>query len=228
MKTPNHFKLESENSPRERFLREGAATLSDSELLSLLMGSPSGNHSPLELAQMLLERAQGSLVELSRMSPAQINQSVGVGATRSVALAAALELGRRRQAETTMHKEHIVGSVDINSIFEPLLRDLPHEEVWLLLLTGSKRIIERVQLSKGGTSDSPVDIRIIAREALTRKAAGVILVHNHPAGNSSPSQKDLQVTRAVAQGLALLEIRLLDHIIIGDGNSFSFAENKLI
>ncbi len=228
MKEPKHFALDAQNSIRDRFLQQGAAGLTDCELLSLLIGGGSGKHSPEDLAQNLLERAHGSLVELSRMSPAQINQSSAVGATRAVVIAAALELGRRRQVEGVMHKEHIVGSVDIIALFEPLLRDLPHEEVWMLLLTGSKRIIERVQLSKGGTSSSAIDIRVIARAALERKAAGVVLVHNHPTGNSTPSSTDMEITRSVAQGLALLDIRLLDHIIIGDNNSFSFAEKSLI
>ncbi|MFI3294406.1 MAG: DNA repair protein RadC [Rikenellaceae bacterium] len=215
-------------SVREKFLSLGASALSDAEILSLLLGAGNSQRTPLELATQLLEDAQGSLVSLSRMTPAQINISEGIGASRAILVSAALELGRRRQAEGVMHKEKILGSRDIIDLFSPLLRDLPHEEVWLLLLTGSKRIIDRVLLSKGGSSNSAVDIRVVARIALERKASGVVLVHNHPHGDPTPSSHDIDITRRVSNGLMLLDIRLLDHIIIGDSASSSCAELGLL
>lgn len=217
-----------DDRPREKFLSQGAAALSDDELLAILIGSGSGQLSAVGLARSLIDYAGGNLTELSRMSVGRLQQINGIGFSKAVTIAAALELGRRRQADSIPRDEKIIGSMDIAAMFIPLLSDLPYEEVWVVLLSSSKKILEKYRLSSGGSVNSPIDSRLIMRRALDRVASGLVLVHNHPSGDTLPSEYDITATRQLKNAAAFFDIRLLDHIVVGDGKSFSFAEKGLL
>lgn len=208
--------------PTDKLLAQGATTLANDELLSLVMGVET------VVARGLLESVGHSLMELGRATPAQLSLLDGVTASRAVRLSAAMELGRREQSEKVEKQVRIVGSVDIVALFEPIMRSLAYEEVWLVMLSNSKNIIEKVRLSSGGTVNSPIDIKLVLKNAVQHLACGVVVVHNHPSGNCAPSQYDIDITRRLKNALEIIDVRLLDHIIIGRGDSFSFAERGLI
>ncbi len=191
--------------PHEKLMHCGAAALTDAELLAVLIGSGTFEHSAVEIGHLLLESVNGSLVELGRKPLSELQTFNGIGLARGVSIAAALELGRRRRAA-----------------------DLPHEEVWILLLARSKRIIERFRVSQGGIEATVIDPRIIIRRALDRNASGIVLVHNHPSGDARPSEQDMLNTQKVRLAASYFDIRLLDHVIIAESDTFSFAEHGLL
>lgn len=219
---------DEEDRPREKLMSRGASALTDAELLAVLIGSGTTGYSAVEVGAALLDWADGSLVELGRKDPAELQSFHGIGLARGVSIAAALELGRRRKAEDLPTPQYIRGSIDIVSIFQPLLSDLPHEEVWVLLLTKAKKIIERFRISQGSVDNSVIDPRIIVRRALERNATGIILVHNHPSGSPLPSEGDTLNTSKLKLAAAYFDMKLLDHVIISDRDTFSFAEHGLL
>lgn len=217
-----------QDRPREKLMSRGASALTDAELLAVLIGSGTVEHSAVEIGRLLLDSVGGSLVELGRKSLSELQTFNGIGLARGVSIAAALELGRRRRAEEIPTPDYIAGSTDIVTIFQPLLSDLPHEEVWVMLLSRSKRIIERFRVSQGGIEGSVIDPRIVIRRALDRNASGIVLVHNHPSGNAYPSEQDILNTHKVQLAASYFDMRLLDHVIIADTEPFSFAERGLL
>lgn len=217
-----------QDRPREKLMSRGASALTDAELLAVLIGSGTVENSAVEIGRQLLDSVGGSLVELGRKSLSDLQTFNGIGLARGVSIAAALELGRRRRAADIPTPDYIAGSTDIVTIFQPLLSDLPHEEVWVLLLSRSKRIIERFRVSQGGIEGSVIDPRIVIRRALDRNAAGIVLVHNHPSGNAYPSEQDILNTHKVQLAASYFDMRLLDHVIIADTEPFSFAERGLL
>lgn len=219
---------DEQDRPREKLMSLGASALTDAELLAVLIGSGTVENSAVEIGKLLLDSVQGSLVELGRKQLAELRTFNGIGLARGVSISAALELGRRRRAADIPTPDYISGSADIVTIFQPLLSDLPHEEVWVMLLSRSKRIIERFRASQGGVDGSVIDPRLVIRRALDRNASGIILVHNHPSGNAYPSEADIQNTNKVQLAASYFDMRLLDHVIIADPNPFSFAERGLL
>lgn len=218
-----------EDRPREKLMSLGAAALSDAELLSVLIGGGTAECSALDIGHRLLLSVDGSLAELGRVELSALRLFKGIGLARGVTIAAALELGRRRGASEATPQDSISGSRDLVGIFRPLLCELPYEEVWVVLLSRSKRIIEKFRLSMGSSAASVIDPRPIVRRALERNAAGIVLVHNHPSGSVTPSDDDLYSTSKVRLAASYFDIRLLDHLIITDGGeAFSFAENNLL
>lgn len=217
-----------QDRPREKLMSRGASALTDAELLAVLIGSGTVEHSAVEIGRMLLDSVGGSLVALGRKSLLELQTFNGIGLARGVSIAAALELGRRRRAADIPTPDYIAGSADIVAIFQPLLSDLPHEEVWVILLSRSKRIIERFRVSQGGLEGSVIDPRIVIRRALDRNASGIVLVHNHPSGNAYPSEQDILNTNKVQLAASYFDMRLLDHVIIADTSPFSFAERGLL
>lgn len=217
-----------QDRPREKLMSRGASALTDAELLAVLIGSGTVENSAVEIGKQLLDSVGGSLVELGRKSLSDLQTFNGIGLARGVSIAAALELGRRRRAADISTPDYISGSTDIVTIFQPLLSDLPHEEVWVMLLSRSKRIIEKFRAGQGGIEGSVIDPRIVIRRALDRNASGIVLVHNHPSGNAYPSEQDILNTNKVQLAASYFDMRLLDHVIIADTEPFSFAERGLI
>lgn len=208
---------------REKLLHQGTTSLSDAELLSVLLGKGEGGRSALELAEKVLEKT-GSLLQLSLIDPKRLRMIENLGIGRAVHVATALELGRRFRAQETQTKESIESDRDVIDLFQAQLAPLTHEEFWVVYLNRSNKILEKVRVSQGGVSGTVVDIRLIVKRALERLASAILLVHNHPSGNASPSDQDRQITRQLCQATALFDIQVVDHVIITAGACFSFRQ----
>ncbi|MGE0090242.1 MAG: DNA repair protein RadC [Bacteroidales bacterium] len=217
-----------EDRPREKLLKKGIASLSDAELIAILIGTGTRNESAVELAKKVLKNANNNLNELGKLEIKELQKSKGIGEAKAIIITAALELGRRRKGTNIIEKQKISSSNDVFEIFQPLLGDLPHEEFWILLLNRSNKIIDRFKISQGGISGTVIDARLILKAAIEKLASSIILCHNHPSGNKMPSDADDSVTKKLVDGGKLLDIKVLDHLIISDTQFFSYAdEGKL-
>lgn len=218
----------AEDRPREKMILKGASALSDAELLAILIGSGSQEESAVSLMQRVLQSCHNDLGALGKWELQDFKKFKGLGEAKSISIMAALELGKRRNENEVIERTCISSSADIFKIFHPLLRDLPTEEFWILLLNQGNRLIDKVCISKGGIDQTTADVRVILREALLQRATQIILVHNHPSGNTRPSQEDKRLTQTVKKCAETMNIRLTDHVIITDGNFFSFNDEGLM
>lgn len=201
--------------PRERLRAVGARHLSIRELMALLVGSGGAGGSAMEVAGRILERADGSLRRLAAADPATLEAVPGVGRATAARVAAALELGRRAGAEGTGDDDPIRGPADVFRRMGPRLRDLPQEEFHALLLNTRHRVVREVPVTRGILDASLIHPREVFRAAVVEGAAGVILVHNHPSGDPTPSPEDRAVTRQLAAAGRALGIPVLDHVVVG-------------
>jgi len=218
-----------EDRPRERLLSKGVNTLSNAELLAIILRSGTREETVVELSQRILQSCSNDLSRLGKISANQLMADFrGVGEAKAIGIIAALELGKRRKAEDINTRKKIICSLDIYNYFHPFLCDLQHEEFWALFLNHSNRIIDRFKVSQGGISQTVVDGKLIYKEAISRLASFVVLCHNHPSGTHLPSPQDNTVTLRIKNGLELLEIYLLDHIILTDGKYYSYADEGRI
>ncbi len=213
-----------EDRPREKMLLKGYAALSDAELIAILLGSGSKGESAVALSQRILASVGNNLNDLGKRSLKDLQKFKGVGEAKAITVAAALELGRRRQLSDISIRPKVSNSRDAYDAIASLVVDLKHEEFWVLWLNRANEIFGRERMSSGGTAGTVVDIKIILKSALEVGAAGFIAVHNHPSGNARPSHQDEALTRKLKQAGALLEIPLLDHLIIADRQYYSFAD----
>jgi DNA repair protein RadC len=218
-----------EDRPREKLLLKGAPTLSDSELLAILIGSGNDRETAVELSKRILQKADNDLHKLGRLEVTDfIDNFRGIGAAKAVTIVAALELGKRRKETEKPKREKITSSTSAYNILFPMLADLAHEEVWALLLDSANQVIAPIQVSKGGISTTVIDNRLILREALNRYATSIILAHNHPSGSCKPSPQDMQTTKKLKEAARCMDILLYDHLVIAEKEFFSFADNNLI
>ena len=217
-----------DDRPREKLLLKGRISLSDAELIAILIGSGSRNESAVSLSQRILASANNNLNELGRLSIAELMQFKGIGKAKAISIAAAMELGRRRRAAEALERKKITSSHSVFEYLQPILGELPHEEFWILYLNNSNKIIKSAQLSKGGITGTVVDVRLTFKEALQLGAVGIILAHNHPSGTLKPSQADIQLTKKLKTAGESLDIKVLDHLIITEKAYFSFADENLI
>lgn len=217
-----------EDRPREKLIRKGISSLSDTELLAILISSGTRKKSAVDLGRELLSMVNNNLNSLGKLSVSDLRKLHGIGPARAVTIAAALELGRRRKLAEVPDICQIKSSQDVAGIFQPLLSDLSHEEFWVLFLNRSNKVIDRMKISQGGISGTVTDIRIIMKKAVENLASGIIVCHNHPSGNLSPSESDTNITRKIRDAGNLMDIQLLDHLIISDRDYYSFADNGLI
>ena len=217
-----------EDRPREKMMLKGASALSDAELLAILIGSGNQEESAVALMQRVLQTCHNDLSALSKWELRDFKQFKGLGEAKSINILAALELGRRRSDAKGLERTNIRSSADIFEIFHPLMRDLPTEEFWILLLNQANKVIDKVCISKGGIDQTAVDVRLILREALLQRATQIILIHNHPSGNIRPSKEDRNLTQAVKKSAEAMNIRLTDHVIVADGAFFSFNDEGLM
>ena len=216
-----------DDRPREKFLLKGKSTLSDSELLAILIGSGSRNESAVQLCQRILASYENNLNTLGKMSVSQLMQFKGIGEAKAISIAAALELGRRRRAEDAIELKKITSSKAVFDIMQPIIGELPHEEFWVLYLNNSNKVIYKAQLSKGGITGTVVDIRIIFKMAFEQNATGLILSHNHPSGKLIASEADLKITKRIKEAGQTLEIQVLDHLIITENGYLSFQDEGI-
>lgn len=217
-----------EDRPREKMLLKGKAALTDSELIAILIGSGSVDENAIVLAKRILESVNNNLSELGRRSIKDLMKFKGIGEAKAITIAAALEMGRRRQFSDVMQRDSIMCSRDTFDAMLPQLIDLPHEEFWILLLNQANHIIGRTRISIGGVSGTVVDSKLIFKPAIEALATGIILVHNHPSGNLKPSGADIDLTRKLKQAGIYLDINILDHVIIAFNGYFSFADENML
>ena len=217
-----------EDRPREKLLLKGISALSDAELLAILIGSGNSAESAVELAQRILRDSENNINLLGKLSVKELIKNYkGIGEAKAITISAALELGKRRKYEA-VRNDKIGCSKDVFELFHPILSDLPNEEVWMLLLNRSNRIVDRIRIAQGGTAAATVDTKIILKNAILQLASGIILCHNHPSGNCDPSKEDRALTARVKAAAANMDIALLDHVIICDDCFYSFADEGQI
>lgn len=214
--------------PRERLLHKGAWSLSNAELLAILLVTGSRKEHALALARRLLGGGEEPLKALGRMTAAQLMTFPGIGPGKAVTLVAAMELARRYTRGPVIASQTIRQSRDAHGQLTPLFADLMHEEFWVLYLNNANRVQFRFQVSKGGLTSTLVDVRIILKKALELGAVGLILAHNHPSGNLRPSKSDIQITRKAKKAAAIMDIKLLDHLIVHGSEYYSFADEQLL
>ena len=229
--TPAYLKIKEwspDDRPREKLLQKGRSALTDAELVAILLGSGTATTSAVDVAKNILAKADNSLHELARLSVKDLMKIRGIGAARAITVVAAMELGRRRSELDQDEKPKITCSRDVFELLKPTLMDVPHEEFWVLLLNRANRVIKSVQVSQGGVSGTVADPRIIFKSALEELASGIILAHNHPSGNLTASQADIQLTRKLKDGARLLDVQVLDHLILAGQKYYSFADEGLL
>lgn len=215
-----------EDRPREKLEAKGAEALTKSELLAILIGSGTKKKSAVKLMEELMRECDDKLVLLSRMTVDELTKIQGIGSAKAITIIAAMELGRRRsQEEVTMTLMQVKDAGQIYRYMHPLMRDLNYEECWALLLNNNARLIKRVKLSQGGRTETLVDVRILLKHALLAEATSMILVHNHPSGSCRPSKEDIRLTEHVKTAGTTMNIKLLDHVIVTDGDYYSFSED---
>jgi len=210
------LELPPEQRPRERLRRVGSRSLSHAELLALVLGTGVGGESVLRLADRVLAATGGRLRPLASDTPADLERLPGIGRAGSARILAALELGRRAAEEGLPERPHIRGPSDVFRLMGPRLRDLPHEEFHALLLNTQHRVLTDVQVTRGILDASLIHPREVFRPAIVENAAAVILVHNHPSGDPSPSPEDRAVTRQMKDAGEVVGIRVLDHVVVGE------------
>lgn len=218
--------MAEEDRPREKLMLYGKASLSDAELIAILIGSGTVENNAIQLAGKILQAVNGNLTELGRRSLKDLMKFKGIGEARAITIAAALELGRRRQLSDLIQRDRIECAQDIYEVILPEMIDLPHEEFWVILLNRASNIIGKQRISSGGVSNVAVDAKLVFRPAIEALASSIILVHNHPSGNLNPSQSDLDLTRKLTQAGKTLDISVLDHLIVSAGGYYSFADNN--
>lgn len=218
-----------DDRPREKLLQKGASVLSDAELISILIGSGTRNESAVGLARRVMQKADNDLNILARLTPTELSNSIkGIGYAKAVTIIAAMELSRRRRKVTQSEQDVIKESSDVYNIFLPDLGDLSYEEFWILLLNHANKVVAKVKIASGGVHQTIVDVKLLFKYALDRLATGIILCHNHPSGNLFPSASDKLLTNKIVDGAKFLDIRILDHVIIGRDEYFSFADEHLL
>jgi DNA repair protein RadC len=216
------------DKPREKLMEKGKEALSNAELIAILLGSGNPKESAVALSQRIMHSIENNLVELSKLGIKELQEFNGIGEAKAISIIAAMELGRRRRESEVMKKAQIRSSKDVFELMQPVLADKNYEEFWILLTNRANKVIRKIQISDGGVSGTVADPKRIFKHALENLASGIILCHNHPSSNLTPSQEDIHITRKAKHGGKLLDIQVLDHLIFGDEKYYSFAdEGKL-
>jgi len=217
-----------DDRPREKLLLKGKYSLSDAELIAILIGTGNKKESAVDIAKKILKGSQNSIVALSRQTVNDLQSYHGIGEAKAINIIAALEMGRRRQGAEVLEREKITCSKDVFSIFQSLLGDKMYEYFWILLLDRANKVISTELISEGGVSGTVADPKKIFKITLERNASSIILCHNHPSGNIEPSEADIRLTRKLKDAGDLLDIQVLDHLIIGENKYYSFADENMI
>ena len=216
-----------DDQPREKLRDKGPQSLSNAELLAILIGSGTPGTSAVELMQDVLKDCKNNLNTLGKMSIRDLCTYKGIGEAKAITILAACELGKRRQAETPEERPDLGTATRIYNHMHPVMQDLDVEEFWVLLMNQHYRLIKKVRISRGGITETPVDIRIIIKEAVLANCTILAVCHNHPSGNLSPSHADNDLTKRIKRACELMDIHFLDHVIVTDGQYFSFKEQGL-
>ncbi len=216
----------TDERPREKMNAAGVVSLNDSELLAVIINSGTKDKSAVDVARTLLGSAGNSLRNLSRFSLEQLCAIPGIGAAKASKILAAFALASRAESETWETEPVIRSAEDVVKILGPLMRDLKHEECWVLYLNKGNRLISKERISIGGLSATIIDFRIVIKKAIEKLASSIVIAHNHPSGNPRPGEMDRRMTKQLREAAAVLDIALLDHVIISGNRFYSFSEEN--
>lgn len=217
-----------DDRPREKMLLKGRNSLSDAELLAILIGTGTGKKSAVDLGRELLGLTQGDLNAFGKLRIAQLCQVKGIGHSKAISILAALELGRRRKEQEPVKKTKVNTSGVVYNAIRPYFADLSHEEFYCVYLDRANNLLAIRQISIGGLEGTYVDAKVIYKHGLDLSAASLILAHNHPSGNLKPSHNDIQLTKRIREFGTMIEMPVLDHLIVTDNGYFSFADNGVL
>ncbi len=217
-----------DDRPREKLLLKGKDTLSNSELIAILIGSGNREESAVALAKRILTTIEGDLNQLAKMSVADLKKFKGIGEAKAISIVTALELGRRQRLQESLELPKITCSRDIFNVMHPIIAELLHEEFWIVFLNNANKVIGKQQLSKGGITATVVDVRLLFKRVLEVGATSIIIAHNHPSGTLKPSLQDHKITEKLKNAGQLLDVKVLDHLIITAKDYYSFADEGLM
>ncbi len=217
-----------DDRPREKLILKGSSALSDAELLAILIGSGNMEDSAVELSRKILKSANDNLIELSRLSIHDLQKFRGIGEAKATNIVAALELGKRRRSAEALERQSIRSSKDAFESIYGTASDLSYEKFWILLLDQANKVLRIIEISEGGVAGTVADPKKIFRKALEYNASNIILCHNHPSGQLKPSQADKNITTKIVQAGQMLDIKVLDHLIIGHNDYYSFSDEGLL
>jgi DNA repair protein RadC len=227
----NHLSIKAwaeEDRPREKLLLKGKSALTDAELLGILIGSGIQNMTAVELGKVILQSVGNDLNQLARLNVKDLSKFKGIGEAKAITIVSALEMGRRRKNAEIPERPRITCSRDAYEVLKPHLLDLPHEEFWILLLNRANQVMKCERISSGGVSGTVADPKMIFKTALENLSSAIILSHNHPSGNLTPSEADKNLTKRLREAGTYLEIPVLDHVIFTDNGYLSFADEGLL
>ncbi len=217
-----------DDRPREKLLNKGAASLSNAELIAILISSGNHNESAVELSKRILNDVNDNFSELARLTLSDLQKYKGIGEAKAITIAAALELGRRRSTSVLTDKPQVKDSKTAYILLQKELGDLNYESFCVVLLNRANKVLKTVRISDGGITGTVVDQRKVFKIALDNNATSIILGHNHPSGQLTPSDADIQLTKKMKEAGIVLDLPVLDHIIVGDGNYYSFADEGIM
>ena len=218
----------TDDRPREKMQAKGAAALSNSELLAILINNGSKEKSALEIAKDVLALCQNNLNELGKLTTNDLQKLKGIGAAKAITIAAALEIGRRRQGSELLSKTVVRTSGEIAQYLKTALRDYSHEVFAVVFLNRANKIISFQIISTGGLTGTVADPRIILKKAIEAEACSIVLSHNHPSGSLKPSRADEMLTKRIKEAAVLLDMNVIDHIIVSEDGYYSFADEGII
>ncbi len=217
-----------DDKPREKLLHKGPAALSNAELIAILIGSGNSDESAVALAKRMMNEVGDSFAELARLTIPDLQKYKGIGEAKAITIAAALELGRRRSTSVLNEKPQVKDSKTAFILLHKELGDLNYESFCILVLNRANKVLKTVRISDGGITGTVVDPRKVFKIALDNNATSIILGHNHPSGQLTPSDADIQLTKKMKEAGVMLDLPVLDHIIVGDGNYYSFADEGIM
>ncbi|MDE7406993.1 MAG: DNA repair protein RadC [Muribaculaceae bacterium] len=213
------------DKPREKAMAHGVGSLTDSELIAILLGSGLQGKSVVQLSREILARCGDRLGTLSRMTIGELMRDVrGIGPAKAITLLAAIELGSRCRSDLALQNPQITSSEAIFEYMRPSLERVSHEEFWMLILNRANRVMSKWLISQGGMASTVVDVRLLFKKAIDQQASSIVLVHNHPSGALRPSPEDDKLTRRIKDGASLLDIRVLDHLIVSAAGYYSYHD----
>lgn len=218
----------SEDRPSTKILLKGKFSMSNVELLSILINSGTRKINAVEIAREILSEYNDDLNQLSRANSSELARFTGIGPRKAAIILAAIEFGNRKRSQEAFHREKFAGSRDVFEIFASEIGDSNYESFWVLLLNRANRMIKKVNISEGGISGTVADPKRIFKMAVDMNACSIILCHNHPSGNIQPSETDIRLTRKLKECGVLLDLPILDHVIIGGDTYFSFADEGML
>lgn len=211
--------------PREKLLEKGSSSLSDAELIGILIGSGTVSLSAVDLSREILASVNNDLHKLSMLTIKELQRFKGIGEAKAITIVSALELGRRRKEQEAIQKPRLTCSKDAYELLKPDLSYLPHEEFWIIYLNSSSFVLKKQKIGQGGMTGTVADPRIAFKSAIEHSASAIVLAHNHPSGNSNPSKVDIELTSKFKDCGKILDIHVSDHLIITDNGYYSFADN---